>query len=213
MSVLVGSPALRHHPSGLVARRTLAALKGLTVEENRPRVLALDDNEDTLELIRAALVEKYDILTLANPMDTYELIELFEPDLLILDVMMPKITGFQLVEMLRRSPRTRELPVIILSAKDTARDIKHGYKMGASLYLTKPFDPERLVRNVQTQFEVSPPKGGKKKMNVRQVHMHLQMRASSQGSAARIASTGLSQENIMQQPIKPLPRQGGRRPE
>ncbi|MDK2971258.1 MAG: hypothetical protein PWP23_1013 [Candidatus Sumerlaeota bacterium] len=209
MAGLASNTATQYARSGIIARRTLAQVKGRTVEESRPRILALDDNDDTLELIRLALVDEYDVLTLTNPMDTYELIDMFEPDLLIVDVMMPKITGFQLVEMLRRSPRTRDLPVIILSAKDTARDIKHGYKMGASLYLTKPFDPERLVRNVKTQFEVHPPSKERRKMNMQQVHMHLQMRATTQGSAARLASKNISKENIVSQPTKSFPKQGG----
>lgn len=157
----------------------------------RYRILAVDDNEDTLELIRLTLMEEYDVLTLSNPMDIYELLEVFEPDLLILDVMMPKITGFQLVEMLQKSNATRNLPIIILSAKNSAREIKHGYKLGASLYLTKPFQPERLAKNVKTQFEVHPPASARKSLNLEQVLAQLQLKVSYRQGYAQIASADL----------------------
>lgn len=203
-------PFMVESPTGASMRRTLAAIRAQSVEEGRPRILALDDNEDTLEVVRTALMDEYDVVTALNPMDTYEMIDLFEPDLLIVDIMMPKITGYQLLEMLRRSPRTRDLPVIILSAKDTARDIKHGYKMGANLYLTKPFDPERLLRNVKTQFEMHPPKGERKKMTLVQIHLHLQTKTQTQGSAARVSSSVIQKENI-EPPAKAIPKAGFRR--
>lgn len=161
--------------------------------ENRYRILAVDDNDDTLELIRMTLQQDYDVLTLSNPMDIYELMELYEPDLLILDVMMPKITGFQLVEMLQRSGATRDLPIIILSAKDSAREIKHGYKLGASLYLTKPFQPERLFKNVKTQFEVHPPDMVKgKTLSLDKVQEQLKEKESYQQGMVQLASAALA---------------------
>jgi len=163
----------------------------------RHRILAVDDTEDTLELIRMTLQDEYDVLTLSNPMDIYELIDMFEPDLLILDVMMPKITGFQLVEMLQKNPNTKTLPVIMLSAKDSARDIKHGYKLGASLYLTKPFQPERLLKNVKTQFEIHPPTPRGKILTMDQIRVQLQMKASFKQGFAQISTTLLDQENII----------------
>ena len=161
----------------------------------RYRILAVDDNEDTLELIRLTLQEDYDVLTLSNPMDIYELLEVFEPDLLILDVMMPRITGFQLVEMLQKSNTTRNLPIIILSAKNSAREIKHGYKLGASLYLTKPFQPERLAKNVRTQFEVHPPASHTKSLALMQVVAQLHLKASYRQGYAKLAS-GVLNENV-----------------
>jgi DNA-binding response OmpR family regulator len=122
----------------------------------RARVLAVDDQEDILDLIQMTLDPHYDVATLTSPVDLFEIMEMFEPDLLILDVMMPRVTGFQLTELLRKG-NYRNIPIIILSAKSTPGEIKHGYKIGATLYLTKPFQPERLVKNVQTQFQLTPP--------------------------------------------------------
>jgi DNA-binding response OmpR family regulator len=130
--------------------------------QNRPRILAVDDSEDILELILMTLSADYDVVALSNPVDLYEVLDVFEPDLLVLDVMMPRITGFQLTEMLRKNSATKDLPIIILSAKSSAGEIKHGYKLGATLYLTKPFQPDRLTKNIETQFRIHPSKNTKK---------------------------------------------------
>lgn len=164
---------------------------------HRFRILAVDDNEDTLELIRVSLSSEFDVMTLSDPMDVYELMDLFEPDLLILDVMMPKITGFQLVEMLRRNPQTKDLPVLILSAKTAAGEIKHGYRLGATLYLTKPFQPDRLVKNVKTQFELNPPAPTRKSHTIGQLQSLLEKMRSYQEGHVRIAAPSLQTDKIV----------------
>lgn len=121
------------------------------------RVLAVDDNSDILELIRATLGDDYDVLTLIDPVDIYQVMDVFEPDLLILDIMMPRITGYQLIEIIRKNPMTQNIPIIVLSAKNQPNEIKHGYRLGATMYIPKPFEPQRLYKNVQTQFTVQPP--------------------------------------------------------
>ncbi|MCC5875799.1 MAG: response regulator [Candidatus Sumerlaeia bacterium] len=133
---------------------------------DRYRILAVDDHDDILELIRMTLDPDYDVVTLNSAVELYELMDLFEPDLLILDIMMPRITGYQLVEILRKNPVTKDLPIIILSARSAASDIKHGYRLGATLYLTKPFQPERLLKNVKTQFDYNPPASRKKSLAI-----------------------------------------------
>lgn len=157
----------------------------------RLRVLAVDDNEDTLEIIRATLEDEYDVLTLSDPLDLTEMIEAFQPDLLILDIMMPRVTGFQLTEMLHRSKDTQDIPIILLSAKNTPRDIRHGYKMGASLYLTKPFMPDRLLKNVQTQFEVSPPAGRPKKLTIENLKKQLMVQQGQRMGEVKLATTAV----------------------
>ncbi|MCC6548095.1 response regulator [Candidatus Sumerlaeota bacterium] len=129
--------------------------------QHRHRILALDDNADILDLIQLTLSDKYDVVTLRDAVSIYEIMDAFDPDLLIMDVMMPKVNGYQLTEMLRKNAATKDLPIIILSAKASQGEIKHGYKLGATLYLTKPFEPERLLKNVETQFRVQPPASAK----------------------------------------------------
>ena len=112
------------------------------------RVLAVDDDKDILELISITLGQQYEVVVLADATAALEMIEMAEPDLLILDIMMPKVTGYHILETLRKDPRTSFLPVVILSAKDSARDQKYGYKLGASIYLTKPFMEDELLGHI-----------------------------------------------------------------
>jgi len=155
--------------------------------DKHQRIVAVDDNEDTLEIIRFALQDHYDVMTISTPSELYEELELFEPDLLILDIMMPRVSGFQLIQMLQKHPRTSSIPIILLSAKNNPGDIKHGYKIGASLYLTKPFEPERLLRNVKTQLETHTVFEDKK-YPINDVIMRLQMKSGFQKGFVKLAA-------------------------
>lgn len=123
----------------------------------RWRVLVIDDDKDVLNLLRLKLAAEYDVLCIENATDVGYAVELFEPDLIILDIMLPRISGYQIIEFLKRNPLTAKTPVCFLSAKASAREQKFGYSLGATLYLTKPFQPERLIRNIKLQFERMPP--------------------------------------------------------
>lgn len=132
------------------------------------RVLAIDDDPDILELIEMTLSERFDVLTVDSSVHALETVEIFQPDLVILDIMMPKVTGYQIIEELKKRRETNHMPVIFLSAKDTIRDQKYGYKLGATTYLTKPFQPARLVRNVLNIFDHTPPDRQPKKFTAQQ---------------------------------------------
>ncbi|MBN1902347.1 response regulator [Candidatus Sumerlaeota bacterium] len=166
------------------------------MNENRWRILAIDDHEDTLEVIRMTLGETYDLLTLRDPLEVYDMLQIFEPDLLILDIMMPKITGFQVLDLLQKNPAYKDLPIMILSAKNTTREIKYGYKLGARLYLTKPFDPDRLLKNVNFLFENTPPPVHPKKFDVNQVLVHVQLKKSFQMGGLRLVSSLLHKDEM-----------------
>ncbi|MEQ8820228.1 MAG: response regulator [Sumerlaeia bacterium] len=157
----------------------------------RHRILAIDDTEDTLELIRLTLQDDYDVLSLADPMNAYEYVDLFEPDLLILDIMMPRVSGFQILEMIQQGSRPRELPVILLSAKTASSDIKHGYQLGASLYLTKPFQPERLRKNVRLQFEFHPPTSEPHTQDLAAILKHIRQKTGYRQGGVQLASAVL----------------------
>jgi len=157
----------------------------------RWRILVVDDHIDALELIRMTLADEYDVLTLSNPLDFYTVLQLFEPDLIVLDIMMPKVTGFQIMEIMQRNETYRDIPIVILSAKDSAREIKYGYKLGARLYLTKPFQPERLKKNVQILFEHTPPTRKPKQLTIAQVKMQLQLKKAYQVGTPGASSTVL----------------------
>ncbi len=141
----------------------------------RFRVLAVDDDIDTLELIRMTLKDEFEILTLSNPMEIYEFMEIFEPDVLLLDIMMPKLNGFQIIELMSKNQNFKNIPIIVLSAKDSVREIKYGYKLGIKLYLTKPFQTERLMKNVKMVLVENPSKK-KKTFSVTQALTNIQLK-------------------------------------
>ena len=143
------------------------------------RVLVLDDDKDTLDLIHLTLSPHYDVLVLQSPVEVYEILDIFEPDLAIIDIMMPKITGYQVVEHLKKNPKYQRMLVIILSAKDNSHDVKYGYKLGANVYLTKPFNPERLLKNVQMLLDpaiLGEPR--RKQLSMRDITLRLQHRVA-----------------------------------
>ena len=171
-------------------------------ESQRWRILAVDDHEETLELIRMTLSEQFDVITLKDPLEIYEVINILEPDLLILDIMMPKITGFQILDLLQKNPEYKDIPVIILSAKDTSREIKYGYKLGARIYLTKPVVPERLLRNVELLFEHTPPPRKSKTNSLKQVMMQIQILKSYQNGIMTFASALLDTDEMQTKEIR-----------
>lgn len=170
--------------------------------ETRWRILAIDDHEDTLDVIRMTLSQNYDLLTLRDPLEVYDLLQIFEPDLLILDIMMPKITGFQVLDLLQKNPAYKDLPIMILSAKNTTREIKYGYKLGARLYLTKPFEPERLLKNVDFLFNNTPPPVRPKNFNLKQVLIQIHLKKSFQTGSLSLVSSLLNTEEIHSEEVK-----------
>lgn len=136
----------------------------------RWRILIVDDEADIRTIVRANLATKYEVVEAVDGLDALEKLELCEPDFAILDVMMPLMDGFRTCEAIRRHPRFRRIPVLFLSALNTKDDMKKGYSAGANLYLTKPFDPARLLRNVDLTFETNPPPPSRKRYTIEELN-------------------------------------------
>jgi len=77
------------------------------------------------------------------------------PDLVVLDLMMPGVNGYELCKALRENPKTRKIPVLILSAKSQMNDKLHAIDVGADDYMTKPFDPMELVKRIKLNLNMS----------------------------------------------------------
>lgn len=105
------------------------------------KVLVVEDEPDIQFLIKIALetTGKHDILVADNGLRGIELAQQFHPDVILLDVMMPKLDGFETIRRLKADPQTASIPVIFLTAKAQAKEIEQGLKLGAIGYLTKPF--------------------------------------------------------------------------
>lgn len=114
------------------------------------KVLVCDDERHIVRLIQVNLERQgYEVVTAFDGKEGLEKIRSEKPNLVVLDVMMPYMDGFEVLKTLRREPETENLPVIMLTAKAQDKDVFEGYHYGADMYLTKPFNPMELVTFVK----------------------------------------------------------------
>lgn len=116
-------------------------------------ILVVDDEEDIRELISFQLKhDGYDVYSAVDGMDAFSKIRQINPDLMIIDVMMPRLGGLELIEMLKKNDKLATIPIIIASAKTGEEDIVKGLDIGADDYITKPFSLKVLSAKVKAQF-------------------------------------------------------------
>jgi DNA-binding response OmpR family regulator len=116
-------------------------------------IFIADDDADVRDLVEYKLVQNgHDVLTAGNGLDALRLIARALPELLLLDVMMPGISGFDVLEQLRAGEYTRALPIIMLTAKAQEADTERGFTLGANDYVLKPFSPRELMSRVSAQL-------------------------------------------------------------
>jgi DNA-binding response OmpR family regulator len=112
-------------------------------------VLVVDDDPVILRLLQVNFdLEGIEVVTAVDGEEGLKLARSDPPDLVISDIMMPKVNGLELLAALRSSPDTASLPVILLSAKAQVADVQRGLELGADDYVTKPFDPLELIDRV-----------------------------------------------------------------
>ncbi len=115
----------------------------------KERILAVDDEEDILELVRFNLErEGYPILCATSGTEAIEIIRNENPDLIILDLMLPDIDGLEITRILKNDPKTKTIPIMMLTAKGEEADIVTGLELGADDYITKPFSPRILIARI-----------------------------------------------------------------
>ncbi len=114
------------------------------------KILIADDEIHIVQIVKFNLEKRggYKVITAKNGEEGLELAKQEKPDLVLSDVMMPKMSGFQFCEELRKDPEIKDIPFIILTAKGQESDIKTGENMGATDYITKPFSPKALLSKV-----------------------------------------------------------------
>jgi CheY-like chemotaxis protein len=116
----------------------------------KPTILVVEDDLDLLKMLSRMLEPIGDVVTATNGADALERIQAgLRPDLIISDVMMPRMDGLELARRLRNEPKTTKTPVIMLTAKNAPLDVIKGINAGARSYLTKPFKHEELVSKVK----------------------------------------------------------------
>jgi DNA-binding response OmpR family regulator len=119
-------------------------------ENGKPLVLVADDDPDILALVTFRLERGgYDVVPANDGEEALRLALERAPDLAVLDVMMPKLDGYEVTTRLRQNERTRRMPVILLTARVQEADIARGFEVGADDYVKKPFSPQELGARVQ----------------------------------------------------------------
>ncbi len=112
----------------------------------RHTILITDDDPVIIELLQVNLAfEGYDVISAADGLEAVERATQQHPDLVILDIMMPRMDGWTARAELLKDPRTAGIPVIFLSARAQQADLKRGYESGVAAYVTKPFEPVELL--------------------------------------------------------------------
>jgi DNA-binding response OmpR family regulator len=113
------------------------------------RVLVVDDDRDYVDILRMQLERRGFSVTIAScGTEALERVQEQKPDVVLLDVMMPDLTGFDVLQRIRETPTTASLPVILISAKGDEDDMMTGYQYGADYYITKPCTPTQLLYGV-----------------------------------------------------------------
>ncbi|HET6866333.1 MAG TPA: response regulator [Solirubrobacteraceae bacterium] len=122
----------------------------MTDADGAPTILVADDEEDLRELVTYRLSRSgYQVIGAGDGQEALELAAARTPDLMVLDVMMPKLDGYELTRRVRAEAALRSIPVILLTARSQESDIDRGFEVGADDYLKKPFNPDELVARVR----------------------------------------------------------------
>jgi len=116
---------------------------------SKGRILVVDDEIYIVHILDFSLgMEGYEVLTALDGEQALERLKSDKPDLIVLDIMMPKVDGYEVCRAIKANPETQHIPVILLSAKGRNVDQKMGFDVGADDYITKPFSPRKLVERI-----------------------------------------------------------------
>ena len=144
---LAGGPrtGLRVHPY-----RHFVVCRFRSVSGSLGRVLVVDDDDVIRQLITVNLeLEGFDVMTAFDGQDCLDKVKDVMPDVITLDIMMPRLDGWEAASRLRADPATAGIKVVLLSARAQEADLQRGSRIGVDAYLTKPFDPDELIATVR----------------------------------------------------------------
>ncbi len=124
-------------------------------QEKTPIVLVVDDNQENLELLQAYL-EDMDCQTVpaSDGLQAMEIVADSAPDLILLDVMMPKMSGFEVCKRIKNDPKTSDIPIIMVTALNEFGDIEHGIDSGTDDFISKPVNKLELLTRVKTMLKL-----------------------------------------------------------
>ena len=153
---------------------------------DKPIILAVDDEPANLLLLQRLLQRQYQVICSPNGQTALDILSQTIVDVVLLDIMMPYMNGYQVLKSIRTNAHTSDIPVILVSAMVDAKDVAQGLELGANDYITKPFDPEVASARVQTQIALKQLQDDRKK-----VIQELQAAQAMKDNLLRIASHDL----------------------
>ena len=120
----------------------------------KKRILAIDDEVRVLTMIRKRLeFTGYEVITATDGREGLQLARSEKPDLIVLDIILPNLDGYQICARLKADESLKNIPILMLTARSQAKDVEEGMKVGADAYMTKPYDPELFVKQVESLLE------------------------------------------------------------
>lgn len=121
-------------------------------KENKNTVLAVDDTPENLDVLKGILSHQYNVKGAINGPMALKIAQKQRPDIILLDIMMPDVDGYEVCRALKANPDTRDIPVIFITAKSTVEDEQRGFEIGAVDYITKPISPPIVKERVKTHI-------------------------------------------------------------
>ena len=126
------------------------------MEEQKIRLLLVDDEPDLVQMVSVRLkAAGYEIATAYDGQEALEKVRQAQPDLMILDLMLPKLDGYKVCRLLKFDERTRAIPILIFTARAQVEDVTLATECGADAYLTKPFEAKALLTKIQELLEAA----------------------------------------------------------
>ena len=121
-------------------------------QQSKPVVLAVDDTPENLDVVKTILAQDYLVKAAINGKIALKIAETQQPDLILLDIMMPEMDGYEVCQALKSNPATERIPVIFISALDDTSDKVKGLDLGAVDYISKPFEAAEVIARVNTHL-------------------------------------------------------------
>ena len=116
---------------------------------DKRKILAVDDNISNNEIVEEILSDDYELKIATSGEQALEILEDFKPDIILLDIMMPELDGYDTCLRIRENPNMKNVTIIMVSAKGMASDMYKGHEVGVDDYITKPFSQEQLLESIE----------------------------------------------------------------
>lgn len=123
--------------------------------DERKKVLVVDDLADNIDILRSILTDTYDVLVAKSGIMALKILETQTPDIILLDIMMPNMNGYELCQLIKQEPKTSHIPIIFITAMTSAEDEEHGFSVGAVDYITKPITPRTTLARVASHLALA----------------------------------------------------------